>query len=64
LYVELNGEGLSTPSQLGEQEACSTVLDLEWFLEAFHDLPSLLEDDHQWVPFAKTIRQRLSRLPS
>jgi hypothetical protein len=61
LYVELNGEGLSTPSQLGEQEARSAVLALEWSLEAFHDLPSLLEDDRQWVPFAKTIRQRLSR---
>jgi len=24
-------------------------------LEAFHDLPSVLEDEHQWVPFAKTI---------
>jgi len=29
-------------------------------LEAFHDLPSVLEDEHQWVPFAKTIRQRYS----
>jgi AbiV family abortive infection protein len=63
LYVEMGDERLSLPSQLEEQEARSTVLGLEWSLEVFRDLPSLLEDEHQWAPFAKTIRQRLSNLP-
>ena len=53
----------SLPSQLEDQGARSTVLGLEWSLEVLRDLPRFLADDHQWAPFAKTICQRLSRLP-
>jgi hypothetical protein len=63
LYVELNAEGLSLPSQLEEQQARSTIIGLEWSLDVFRDIPSLLEDDHHWAPFAKTARQRLLHLP-
>ena len=62
LYVDMKRRRLYIPSQLDEGEARSTVLGLEWSLEVFRDLPRLLEDEHQWAPFAKTIRQRLSHL--
>jgi AbiV family abortive infection protein len=62
LYVDMSSEGLYSPSLLDASEARSTVLGLEWSLETFRNLPSLLEDEHQWAPFAETIRQRLARL--
>jgi hypothetical protein len=59
LYVEMRYDELSTPSQLEEWEASSMLIELEWFLNTFHGLPSVLEDNLAWQPFAETIRQQL-----
>jgi hypothetical protein len=58
-YVEIRHDGISTPSELEEREARSTIIELEWFLDTFHCLLSVLEDNSQWQHFADTIRQQL-----
>ena len=55
---------MATPSDLDECEARSPITDLEWFLDTFHRLPSVVEDNHQWQHFAETIRQRLFSSPT
>jgi hypothetical protein len=61
LYVDMDSEELHIPSQLDEGEARRAVIALEWSIENFNRLPGLLEDERQWAPFAKEVRQRLSR---
>src|SRR6266852_3375566 len=58
LYVDMRQDDIYTPSQLEDGEATFEIIGLEWFLDTFRDLPSVLEDDLHWQHFAETIRQQ------
>jgi hypothetical protein len=59
LYVDIRDDDIYTPSQLEDWDATSTIIGLEWFLDTFRCLPSVLDDDIHWQHFADTIRQQL-----
>ena len=61
LYVDLaeSGKVLSPSDRVDEQCATVAVLGLEWFLEQYANLSSVISDDQSWQDFAGEVRGRL-----
>lgn len=62
LYVDLDltGKILSPIDRVDEQHARMIILGLEWFLEEYANLSSVVSEDPEWHDFANEVRRRLS----
>ena len=62
LYAELdpNGKVLSPSNRVDERHARVCILGLEYFLEEYAALPTIVGDDERWRDFAASIRHGLA----
>lgn len=61
LYVDLDASGkvLSPTNRVEERDARVSILGLEYFLEEYAALPTVVGDDQRWRDFAERVRNGL-----
>lgn len=61
LYVDLDASGkvLSPTARVEERDARVSILGLEYFLEEYTALPTVVGDDRRWRDFAERVRNGL-----
>jgi hypothetical protein len=61
LYVDLDASGkvMSPTNRVEESDAWGSIQGLEWFLDVYSALPTVVGNDQYWRDFAQEIRNRL-----